>query len=55
MVIGRPPMSLHFDGDHLPRFCQLTDKLIPITLDRHKRPMKQHDWGSANHEPHSTC
>src|SRR5215204_6926184 len=40
--VGRTPVTLHFDGDHFPRFGELVDPHTPVVRDRHERPMKQH-------------
>src|SRR5215471_21523307 len=40
--VGGTPVTLHFDGNHFPRFGELADPIIPVARNRHDRAVEQY-------------
>ena len=38
--VGRTPVTLHFDGDHFPRFGKFADPYTPVIRNRHERAVE---------------
>src|SRR6185369_4829570 len=40
--VGSTPVTLHFDGNHFPRFGKFADPHTPVVCNCHERAVKQH-------------